>query len=303
MAWLPFATSRPIDLAKGNFRLGGMTKPLRGLVLHIEEGTENGTFGWFNTSKADRQAASDAAWEKKGSPGERPIAGVSSAHFGNPKDGQLEQFVDTDNQAFAQGTGNSAWLSVENEGFAGDALTTKQLRNLAQLMAYLNYHEGVPLTEANGPSESGLGFHSMGGTSWGHPQCPGDAVVSQRSTILEMAKGILHGQKPSLPNIDWLVGWWSVYDTNQYYYHFREGGEVVHTKTKPASATAGPPKQVGNTGTFTMTDHGLDVRWRPLAGGGGGPTIEKFTRMGWTSTTEMFGTSNKYGGLSARKMT
>ena len=34
-----------------------MIRPLQGLVLHIEQGTEDGTFGWFNTSKAERQAA------------------------------------------------------------------------------------------------------------------------------------------------------------------------------------------------------------------------------------------------------
>jgi hypothetical protein len=50
-----------------------------------------------------------------------------------------------------------------------------------------------------------------------------------------------------------------------------------------------------------MTEHGLDIQWRPFPNAGG-PTIEKFTRMGWSSTKEMFGTSNKYGGLSARKI-
>jgi hypothetical protein len=65
----------------------------------------------------------------------------------------------------------------------GDALTTNQIHNLARLMAYLNSNEAIPLTVANSPSESGLGFHAMA-TSWGHPQCPGDAVISQRPAIL-----------------------------------------------------------------------------------------------------------------------
>jgi hypothetical protein len=225
----------------------------------------------------------------------------SSAHFGNPKNGMLEQFVDTDDQAFAQGPGNSTWLSVENEGMPGDALTINQVNNLAQLMAYLNFNEGIPLAEANGPSGSGLGYHSMGGASWGHPQCPGDAVISQRSTILEIAKNLLEGRKTTVSIPEWLVGWWSVYDTNQYYYYFKQGGEVVHTKGKRPAPNAPAPGKPGNTGTVTPTEHGVDIRWRPLPHAGG-PTIEKFTRMGWSSTTEMFGSSNKYGGLSARKI-
>jgi hypothetical protein len=302
MAWLEFARHRAISLSKGNFRLGGMTAPLHGLVLHIEVGTEDGTFGWFNTSRADRQRALDAAWEKKGSPGRRPVAGNSSAHFGNPKNGQLEQFVDTKDEAFAQVSGNSSWLSVENEGVPGDSLTIRQIRSLAELMAYLNFHEGVPLKEADNPSEFGLGYHGMGGVAWGgHFQCPGVTVIRQRSLIIEMAQGILHGRRPSGSIPEWLTGWWSVNDTNQYYYHFSDGGEVTHTRSQPASGKAPPPKHAGNRGTVRMTDHGLDILWNVIAPGG--PTIEKFTRMGWSSTTEMFGTSNKYGGLSARKIT
>jgi len=167
------------------------------------------------------------------------------------------------------------------------------------LMAYLNSNEDVPLTVANSPSESGLGFHSMA-TSWGHPQCPGDAVISQRPAILAMAKGLLKGEEPTDSIPEWVLGWWSVYDTNQYYYYFYDGGEVIHTKTKPATTSA-KPKSPGNFGTVTMTEHGLDIRWRPLPKTSG-PTIEKFTRMGWSSTKEMFGTSNNYGGLSARKI-
>jgi hypothetical protein len=167
-------------------------------------------------------------------------------------------------------------------------------------MAYLNFNEGVPLDEANGPTDSGLGFHSMD-TSWGHPQCPGTAVIGQRAAILAIAQGLLQGRKPSDSIADWVVGWWSVYDGSQYYYYFYEGGEVVWTESKPAGPTAGAPRKTGNTGTATMSEHGLDIRWRPLPKGGG-PTIENFTRMGWSSTTEMFGKSNKYSPLSARKV-
>jgi hypothetical protein len=275
MAWLEFARKRPILASKGNFRKGGMKRPYQGLVLHIEEGTEEGTFGWFNLSKAKRQAQFDAA-------GLNLTAYASSAHFGNPKRGTLDQFIDTDDQAFAQGPGNDSWLSCENEGMLGDALTTNQIHTLARLMAYLAEKEDVPLSIANSPSESGLGYHSMS-TSWGHPQCPGDAVIKQRPAVLAMAMAMLGGREPDDSIPDWMLGWWSVNDTNQYYYYFYEGGEVVHTKTKPATSSA-KPKNIGNHGTATVTEHGVDIQWRPFPKST--PTTEKFTHMGWTSTTK-----------------
>ncbi len=45
-----------------NFNKGAMVRPLHGLVLHIQQGTEAGTYSWFNQSRAK-----------------------VSAHFGNPK--------------------------------------------------------------------------------------------------------------------------------------------------------------------------------------------------------------------------
>jgi hypothetical protein len=75
------AVRRPIAV---NFNVGGMIRPLHGLVLHIQEGTEDGTFGTFSNRVTKR-----------------------SAHFGNPKNGPLEQFVDIDNVAWAQVAGQS----------------------------------------------------------------------------------------------------------------------------------------------------------------------------------------------------
>ena len=199
MAWLSIAKKRPINAASGNFSKGGMDAQLQGLVLHIQAGREDGTFNWFNTSKENREKQLVAAWEKKGSVGKRPTGGKSSAHFGNPKKGQMEQFIDTDDVAYAQMAGNKAWWSVENEGMGGDSLTPSQLDNLSQLMAILHFHEGVPLKLANDPTQSGLGYHGMGGTAWGgHTNCPGSKIVAERSLILRSAEQILLGNKHRL---------------------------------------------------------------------------------------------------------
>jgi hypothetical protein len=189
MAWYFGALKRQISV---NFTKGGMIKPLHGLVLHIEEGTEAGTRAWFNMTVEARQAALDAEWEKRGKQGDRQTAYASSAHFGNPKSGSLEQFVDTNDQAWAQGTGNQQWISVENEGFSGQSLTDGQISRLAQLMIWLNQTEGVPLQLADTTIEFGLGYHSMGGNAWGgHLRCPGDKIIAQRQAIIDLANQML----------------------------------------------------------------------------------------------------------------
>jgi hypothetical protein len=189
MAWFYGAVKRPISL---NFSKGGMKRPLHGLVLHIEEGSEAGTRAWFNTSVKDRQAIFDADWEKHGKKGAHLVAYASSAHFGNPKSGLLEQFVDTNDQAWAQGTGNPQWVSVENEGFSGNSLTQNQIENLAHLMMWLNVFEDVPLQLADTPAEFGLGYHSMGANPWGgHLRCPGDPIIAQRQQIIDLANQML----------------------------------------------------------------------------------------------------------------
>lgn len=148
-----------------NFNVGGMIRPFHGLVLHIEQGTEEGTFSWFNKSQAK-----------------------ASAHFGNPKHGDLEQFVDIDNVAWAQMAGNHHWISVENEGKSGQSLTPNQISNLADLLGWLHWNEDVPLQVADNPAGFGLGYHAMGGKSWGnHLQCPGKPIINQRLLIIERA--------------------------------------------------------------------------------------------------------------------
>jgi len=155
------AVKKPIS---HNYSTGGLHHPIHGLVLHIQEGTEKGTYSWFNNSKAK-----------------------ASSHFGNPKHGRLEQFVDTANMAWTQKAGNHYWISVENEGHHGDSLTITQIENLARLMNWLHTTESVPLQLADNPSAFGLGYHSMGGKAWGHHECPGKAIIKQRAFILELA--------------------------------------------------------------------------------------------------------------------
>lgn len=108
----------------------------------------------------------------------------------------------------------------------------------------------------------------------------------------------LSNQAATLPN--WVRGWWTAYDGNYYYYYFQDTPSVMYTKTKPAGGSASPPASPANRGKVVMTERGLKITWNP--NGAGGPTVETFTQLNWSSTTEMNGVSNKYSPLFARKI-
>jgi hypothetical protein len=151
-----------------NRTVGQMVHPVMGLVLHIEEGNEAGTAGWFHNPNAQ-----------------------VSAHFGVGKDGTLQQWVDTDDKAWAITSGNRFWISIENEGMPGDSLTLQQITAVAKVLAWLHAIDGVPLVKTDSTTQRGLGWHGMGGEDWGHPNCPGPAIIAQRDQIIQAAQEFL----------------------------------------------------------------------------------------------------------------
>jgi hypothetical protein len=161
-----------------NMTPGGM-RSHRGLVLHIQEGSEAGTDAWVHN----------------------PVSQVS-AHFGNPKSGPLDQWVDTDDRAWAEVNGNPDWISVENEGHSGDSLTASQLENAAQLLAWLHTQYGVPLAISDTPAAGtpGLTGHGLGGSAWGgHYDCPGAPILAQRAAIIARAQQLLAASPEPTP--------------------------------------------------------------------------------------------------------
>ncbi|MER7788730.1 N-acetylmuramoyl-L-alanine amidase [Streptomyces sp. NPDC097640] len=168
---MPGAKWRPIPV---NFTKGGQDD-VRGVVVHIMDGSYAGTDSWFRDLKAK-----------------------ASAHFGTSRAGDLCQWVDTADRAWAQADGNRTWLSVENEGRGGDALTDDQLDRCAEVLAWTHKTYSVPLQVANGPSGRGLGYHAMGGSAWGgHTSCPGSHVVAQLAEIVRRARKLAGGTAPS----------------------------------------------------------------------------------------------------------
>ena len=145
-----------------------------GLVVHIMQGTLEGSRSWFNNPDAS-----------------------ASSHFGTSRDGQLEQWVDTKDRAWAQAAGNKTWLSIENGGKAPDSLTTVQLEKVAQTFAWVVRTYKVPYQVSNSPDVKGLGWHGMGGAAWGgHTGCPGDHIKAQLQSIVDRAKVINGVDKP-----------------------------------------------------------------------------------------------------------
>ena len=150
----------------------------RGVVLHIAEGGYEGTISWCKN----------------------PASGVS-CHFVVAADGRIAQLADTDVTVWTQIAGNGHWISVENEGFTPNALSDAQVRANARILAKAHQVYGVPLQVATDPTGRGLGHHSMGtdggdnptdtwtGPTWGHTDCPGPAIVNQKSAIIAIAGG------------------------------------------------------------------------------------------------------------------
>jgi hypothetical protein len=161
-----------VKLITSNFQKTGMSSYPKGLVIHIAEAPQlSSIYNWFNNPN---QTLPNGTRIK------------ASAHFAIGLDGTIWQFVDTDHMAYAQGLGNSDYFSVEHVGYAGHELTDDQINILAWLFRFLSDIYGFSLGLADQPGQSGLGYHSMG-AGWGHPQCPGPAIIAQRQRVVDLA--------------------------------------------------------------------------------------------------------------------
>jgi N-acetylmuramoyl-L-alanine amidase len=162
----------------------------QGLVIHVAQGFGS-LYGYLNN----------------------PAAQVS-AHFWCGVDGTLEQYVDTDNTAWAEMAGNWFYVSVETEGFGvtvgsdvATPLTDAQVGTLAKLYAWGHETHGWPLQTCD---HGGLGltthcFYPSGvaDVAWGDHPCPG-IRVAQIPAILAGAVAIVNPpvNPPPVPSED-----------------------------------------------------------------------------------------------------
>lgn len=231
----------------------------RGLVLHIAEGSFDGTIAWM------RNPASDV-----------------SSHFVIARDGRIAQMLDTEHTAWTQVAGNGHWVSVENEGFSTQGFTTEQTEANAQLYAWLLRTHGVPAQLADSPSGSGLGWHGMGGVAWGnHPGCPGAINVALRPVILARAITINGGG--DLPSNGGVMAYRVRSGAEDYSIYLVPGGLASTGKIACfaiyGSEYDGLPLVQLPKGVTVAADGKYDVDPQPweAGAGGAGPTLAQIT--------------------------
>ncbi len=153
----PFATWLPIT---ANYRAGGMSPDIRGFVPHCQVG--NGSLQAFFSNPATQ----------------------ASAHFWCSKTGTLEQYVDTQDMAWAEAAGNPYFWSCEFEGQVDEPMTSQQLDMGGRLIAWLYGLHTFPLVVNTSPDGQGITPHYAGGAAWGGHSCPGPTRFQQFDELI-----------------------------------------------------------------------------------------------------------------------
>lgn len=163
-----------------NMNPSGMHMPPIGLVLHIQEGHEEGTDAWFHN----------------------PASEVS-AHFGAPVGGGIDQWVMVGDKAWHASAANTNYCGVEIEGNSGDKLTVEQAESISELLAWLHQTYAIPLSLCNTPGQPGLAYHALGGEAWGgHFDCPGTPIIDARPALIARAAELVGATPPPASGSD-----------------------------------------------------------------------------------------------------
>lgn len=160
MARYPAAIQKPASPSNYSTRL---CYP-KFIVVHVMEGTLDGTASWFANPKAQ-----------------------VSSHFGIGRDGTVYQFVDTDYQAWAEQDFNAVAISIEHEGYSGFPLTPKQEEAAILLCKWIHAKSGVPLKRQSNPNAlvGGIIGHGQLGMAGGnHPECPGAPILNDYNRMV-----------------------------------------------------------------------------------------------------------------------
>lgn len=165
--WLPGATKLDLSDRKG---YGPLRTPKLGGVLHC------------NQSRGRLEAYVS-----------RPSTEVCPT-FQVYEVGPPTQFLPMDWQPVCQSAGNQNYFAVETEGYgvalpghAATALNENQLEWCARIFEAAHRELSMPLKVAEKPGQAGIGWHGMGGNSWGgHDTCPGVERRAQRQTIIDL---------------------------------------------------------------------------------------------------------------------
>ena len=134
------------------------------VVWHVAQGSSSsGLISWFHN----------------------PDAQVS-AHFSIGEDGQLFQFVDTHEEAFAEMAFNGRAISIETLGYSGTPLTKYQEETATRLIEWIHTAHKIPymwrLSPYKGPGHVSHG--ELGVAGGDHLSCPGVPRVENVKNLL-----------------------------------------------------------------------------------------------------------------------
>lgn len=158
------------------------------------------------------------------------VSGRATSHFYVGRDGEGEQYIDTDYRSTANLEGNPDCITVESwDGYAGAAgwqpppWTDAQLEWLADLAAWCHAVHGIPLVQlpSSAPGTQGIGWHRQGidgnfptgllagrvtgGETWsssGGKVCPGDNRIEQiPAIIIPRARDLTEGDEEDMPTL------------------------------------------------------------------------------------------------------
>lgn len=152
------------------------------VIIHVMQGSETGTCAWFNNPNAQ-----------------------VSAHFGVSKNGLVQQYVDTDEMAWAEGQWNGIGISIEHEGLSGQHLTKAQIKADKKLLRWLRKQYALDLRMTFNPHDARGGVIPHGKLPEGslsHPDCPGQPIIDDVHRLLNSLRSPLkrvlglHYQRP-----------------------------------------------------------------------------------------------------------
>ena len=149
--------------------VGGPLEPAKVhlFVLHVMQGTLDGTDSWFHNPRAQ-----------------------VSAHFGIGTDGTVYQFVEIDTMAWHCMEDNDRSIGIEHAGYSGHPITPAALTASLELLEWLHQQfPHVPLRRSRYEFNAGVIAHGeLGAAGGGHPDCPGDPILTQ----FDIALAVLH---------------------------------------------------------------------------------------------------------------
>ena len=123
-------------------------------------------------------------------------SGGIESHFHITREGKVFQYRDTGYEADANYKANSFWengvrkgyVSIETQGYGAGQWTPAQIEAIKELLLWLSQTHGIPLRVCSGPTDPGVGFHTLFGapSAWTpvSKSCPGPDRIKQFRDVL-----------------------------------------------------------------------------------------------------------------------